>query len=177
MNKGLWGLIWSSFQDVQNFLFGFLGIALAILFSVLTGKASVPLYILIILLTIFLFVSFSLFRALEKIHQEYQRLKHPQILRVRQDQTTGEIHCLFEKSELFATDLRVSFYYIDDNGFESRIAVGYIKTIQSDGKIQVSIDYPESTYSDILEKLKNNDERVITKILIKPGIPRDFIQP
>jgi hypothetical protein len=177
MNKGLWRLIWSSFLEVQNSLFGFLGVALAILFSVLTGKVATPLYILIILLTLFLLVSFSLFRALEKSYHEYRRLKHPQILAVREDKTTGEIICLFENSELFATDLRVSFYYIDDNGFESRIAVGYIKTIQSDSKIQVSIDYPESTYSDILEKLKNNNAQVIAKILIKLGIPRNFIQP
>jgi hypothetical protein len=78
---------------------------------------------------------------------------------------------------LFATDLRVSFYYIDEYSFEALIGVGYVRTVQNNGKVQVVIDHPEPAYQDIVTRLGNSDSQVIEKTFIRLGIPRNFNQP
>jgi hypothetical protein len=177
MKKSVWGLLWSSFLEVQTFWFGFLGVLFAILFSVVTGKVSIPLYIVIIIVTIFLLVTSSLYRTLNVVYHDYKHLRKPEILSVQIDKKTNFIVCLFENSDLFATDLGVSFYYIDEYNFEVLIGVGYVKTVQSDGKVQVVIDYPDPAYQDIVTRLGNGDRQVIEKIFIRLGIPRNFNQP
>ena len=177
MKKSFWGLLWSSFLEIQTFWFGFLGVVLAILFSVVTGKVSIPLYIVIIIVTILLLITSSLYRTLVVVYRDYKRLRHPAILRVEQDKKTGLTICLFENSDLFATDLRVSFYYIYEYELEVLIGVGYIRTVQSNGKVQAIIDYPDQAYQDILTQLSNRDKQVVEKVVIRPGIPRNFNQP
>ncbi|QHU99095.1 hypothetical protein [Synechocystis sp. CACIAM 05] len=181
MKDNFWGRIWSSFREVQNFWYGFLGVVLAILFSVVSGKTAVPLYLLVILTTIFILITSTLFNAYanlfityQKNQEDYQRLRHPTILGVSTDKKTASIICRIEASELFAINSLVSFYYIDDNEFESLIAVGYVKNIQRNKQAQVEIDIPDDTYQDILERLKNNDNQVIKRIFIRPTIPRNF---
>ncbi|MEB3160299.1 MAG: hypothetical protein VKL20_02430 [Synechocystis sp.] len=174
MKDNFWGRIWSSLGEVQNFWFGFLGVALSILFSVVSGKDSIPIFVFIILITISIFIISALFKAYDSTYKDYQRLRHPTILGVSTDKKTASIICRIEASELFAINSLVSFYYIDDNEFESLIAVGYVKNIQRNKQAQVEIDVPDGTYQDILERLKNNDNQVIKRIFIRPTIPRNF---
>ena len=174
MKDDFWGRIWSSFREVQNFWYGFLGVVLAVLFSVLSGKFTIPLYIVVILITVFILIISTLFNAYELTYKEYLRLRHPAILRVVKENKNKTLICLMEYSEVFSIDSRVSFYYTDENGFEALIAVGYVKNIQRDGKVQVEVDCPDATYQDILERLENNDSQVLDKTFIKPGVPRDF---
>ncbi|BFM39701.1 hypothetical protein [Synechocystis sp. LKSZ1] len=174
MKDNFWGRIWSSFREVQNFWYGFFGIVLAILFSVVSGKLTIPLYVVVILITVFILIISTLFNAYELTHKDYLRFRHPAILRVVKENKNKTIICLIEYSEVFAIDSRVSFYYTDENGFESLIAIGYVKNVQRDGNVQVEVDYPEPTYQDILARLENNDSQVLAKTFIKPGVTRDF---
>lgn len=174
MKDNFWGRIWSSFREIQNFWYGFLGVVLAILFSVVSGKVTIPLYVLIIVVTVFILITSTLFNAYEKAYKEYLRVRHPEILQVTIDIRTQNIVCLIENSELFATNSMVSFYYKDENSFESLIAIGYVKNIQLDGKAQIVIERSYSTYQDILDGLKNNNPQIIERFFVRPGIPRDF---
>jgi hypothetical protein len=174
MKGNFWGRIWSSFREIQNFWYGFLGVALAILFSVVSGKFTIPLYVVVILITVFILIISTLFNAYELTYKEYLRFRHPDILRVIKDSKNGTVICLIENSEVFAIDSRISFYYTDENDFESLIAIGYVRNIQRDGKVQVEIDCPIPIYQDILDLLVNNDSKVIDKTFIKSGIPRNI---
>ncbi len=71
----------------------------------------------------------------------------------------------------------MSFYYLDSEGFEILIGIGYVKDIRvSDGKIQAMVHKPESSYQDILDKLGNNDSNVIKNTFVKPTIPNSFLK-
>ena len=116
----------------------------------------------------------------QNLKNNYQNLKRnqiPKILQVRWDKNMNLILCIFENSDLFATEQRITFYYTDDYGLESAIAVGYIKTIQSDGNIQAVIDHPNSTYQDIMDRLANNDSKIKENTIVRPGVIKDFYQP
>ncbi|MFN9176683.1 MAG: hypothetical protein ACK58N_19820, partial [Synechocystis sp.] len=135
------------------------------------------LYIVIIIVTILLLITSSLYRTLDVVYRDYKHLRKPEILSVQIDKKTNFIVCLFEQSDLFATDLGVSFYWINDYNFEVLIGVGYVKMVQSNGKVQVVIDYPDPAYQDIVTRLGNGDRQVIEKIFVRLGIPRNFSQP
>lgn len=177
MKKSVWGLLWSSFLEIQTFWYGFFGFLLTIVFSVVTGKVLIPLYWSVAVIVILLLVTATLFRALEQVFNDYKHLRKPEILSVQIDKRTNFIVCLFENSDLFATDLGVSFYYVDEYSFEVLIGAGYVKTVQNDGKVQVVINYSDPAYQDIVTRLGNGDRQVIEKILIRLGIPRNFNQP
>jgi hypothetical protein len=194
MKNSFWGLIWSSFNEIQGLWIGFLGFLISVLLVRFPFKTSIPLDLVLVAGFFTLLLLFTLIKATDKAFNEYQNLKSnyqnleknyqkleknqiPKILQIRQEKSSDLIICLFENSDLFATDLRVSFYYIDEYSFEALIGVGYIRTIQSDGKVQAIIDCPDQAYQDILTQLSNRDRQVIEKVVIKPGIPRDFNQP
>lgn len=177
MKKTVWGLLWSSFLEIQTFWYGFLGFLLTIVFSVVTGKVLIPLYWSVAIIAIMLLAIATLFRALERLFNDYRHLRKPEVLSVQIDKKTNFIVCLFQNSDLFATDLGVSFYYVDEYNFEVLIGVGYVKTVQSNGKVQVVINCPDPAYQDIVTRLGNCDRQVIEKIFIRLGIPRNFNQP
>ncbi len=194
MKDSFWSLIWSSFLEVQGLFIGVVAIILTLILARFPVKTQIPIDILIIVILILLFCLVTIFNALLKIFkdnkkissklelciQNNQELKKqlssifiPRILYTQQN-TTATV-CLLEKSELFSTDSCLSFYYTDESGFEVMIAVGHVINIQTDGKIQALIDQPVVAYQDILEKLANNDSQVLSKIVVKPTIPKSMI--
>ena len=194
MKNSFWGLIWSSFNEIQGLWIGFLGFLISVLLVRFPFKTAIPLDLVLVAGFFTLLLLFTLIKATDKALNEYKNLKSdyqnlkenyqklernqvPKILQVRQDKSTNLIVCLFEDSDLFATDLGVSFYYVDEYGFEVLIGVGYVKTVQNNGKVQVVIDYPDPAYQDIVTRLGNSDSQVIEKTFIRLGIPRNFNQP
>ena len=194
MKNSFWGLIWSSFNEIQGLWIGLLALLISVLLGRFPVKTAIPLDLVLISGLFTLLILFTLIKAINKVFDEYNNLKGdyqnlkenyqkleknqiPKILRIQQEKSSGLIICLFENSDLFATDLRVSFYYIDEYSFEALIGVGYVRTVQNNGKVQVVIDHPEPAYQDIVTRLGNHDSQVIEKIFIRPGIPRDFYPP
>lgn len=201
MKNSFWGLIWFSFKEIQGFLIGFLGVLISVLLVRFPFKTPIPLDLVLITGFFILLILFTLIKATDKAFNEYQNLKSnyqnleesyqnleesyqklkknqvPKILQVRRDKSTNLIVCIFENSDLFATELRITFYYTDDYGFESAIAVGFIETIQSNGKILSMIDYPNPTYQDIIDRLAHNDSNILEKTIVRPGVIKDFYQP
>ena len=202
MKKTVWGLLWSSFSAV---LPSWVGVVVAIILSFIAWKTSpnnlIPVYWLVVIVIVAILVIAICLKATNTAFEEYQNLKNnyqnleneyqnlknnyqnlkrnqiPKILQVRWDKNMNLILCIFENSDLFATEQRITFYYTDDYGLESAIAVGYIKTIQTDGNIQAVIDYPNSTYQDIMDRLANNDSKIKENTIVRPGVIKDFYQP
>ncbi|WP_013322920.1 hypothetical protein [Gloeothece verrucosa] len=180
MKYSFWGLIWASFWEIQTFWIGFLSLSLTILFSFLAGKTPIPLYWVLIFGTIALLLIATLVKAVNTAFKEYQNLKTfviPRILATKKKSTaTGlQIEFLLDASNLFANDMYVSFYYIDDYGYELFIGLGYILTIQSNGKIQALLEQPNLVYQEILEKLANNNSVIREKTVVKPSFTRNIL--
>ena len=179
MKNNFWGLIWSSFREVNNSILTILSYAISILLAVVASKASVPLYLLIIIVTLSLLIIATLVRALEKALEEYAKMKQsmiPKILRVQKD-ANNNIECLLEASDLFAAQSMISLYYTDEDDFERLIGVGFVQSINNKKRIQVVIDEPKITYQYILDKLANNDLKVMQKTRVSPSVIKKYNQP
>ncbi|NCR01147.1 MAG: hypothetical protein GPJ11_18025 [Microcystis aeruginosa L211-101] len=179
MKNNFWGLIWSSFREVNNSILTILSYAISILLAVVASKASVPLYLLIIIVTLSVLIIATLVRALQKALEEYAKMKQsmiPKILRVQKD-ANNNIECLLEASDLFAAESMISLYYTDEDDFERLIGVGSVRYINNKKRIQVVIDEPKITYQNILDKLANNDLKVMQKTRVSPSVIKKFNQP
>jgi hypothetical protein len=199
MKDNFWGLIWSSFLDIQGILIGFLGVVITIVLSRFPVKTNIPLDLAIVILFFILLLIVTLFKAASKSFSEYKKAKAefeklkirngeleakvnrrllPKILFARQPQgKTGlEIECLLENSELLSNNTFISFYYTGEDEFERLIGTGVVITVQANGKIQALMDKPVSAYQDILEQLARNDAKILDRTVVKPSITRDMMQ-
>jgi hypothetical protein len=179
MKNSFWGLIWYSLREVNNSILTILSYVVSIVFAVLAGKASIPLYLVIIIVTLSLLIIATLIRALERSLEEYDKVKLsliPKIIRVQKD-NSNNIVCLLEPSNSFSIELLISFYYTDEDGFERLIGEGFVEYINNEGKIQAVIDQPQSSYRVILDRLASNDLKIIQKTIIRPGVLRKHSPP
>jgi cell division protein FtsL len=194
MKNNFWGLIWSSFNEIQGVLLGLLGFLGGIALIRYPFNTSIPLDIVIVVsfFTLLLIATLlsavnTLLRQKQKLEAEVKQLQEvnqkleteikqriiPKILRIQKN-VISEIVFLLETSELFANDIYISFYYTDDDGFENLIGIGFVNLIQSDGKIQAILNQPSPNYQNIIDSLDKNDPKLIEKIIIKPSAPRNF---
>lgn len=193
MKNSFWELIWSSFLEIQGFIVGFLGVMVSLLAWVLSSKTQISLALVITIAVFTLIIVITLFQAaykafrqtkkleseIEKLKQDNQKLEFainqriiPTILITRKDPKTQLLICLLEFSETFGINLSVSFYYTDEDGFEIFIGEGFIKNIQRDGKVQAILDKPQTDYQEVIDKLANNEQKILDKTVVKPGVTR-----
>ncbi len=175
MKNSFWGLIWQSFLDIQGIPLSVFGIFISILLSRFPVTTSISLDLVIVIGLVFILLILTLIKALDTIVREYQRIENdiiPKIQVVKQDPTTKSPICLLEFSEIFGVNLSISFYYTDEDGFEILIGEGFIKNIQRDGKIQAVLDKPQQDYQEVIDKLANNDQKILEKTVVKPGVTR-----
>ena len=79
---------------------------------------------------------------------------------------------LLEPSDIYAHETLVSVYYLE-NDFERLIGVGFILTIQGNGLIQVLVNKTiEEQGENIWESICQNDVTVLSKLHVKPSIPK-----
>ncbi|MGK7943636.1 MAG: hypothetical protein AB4058_04125 [Microcystaceae cyanobacterium] len=199
MKDNFWGFIWQSFLEIYAVPATFLGIIISILAWVISAKTQISLALVItiavftVIMIITLFHSaYKAFRKVKKLESElketkqinqnlvneiekFKQIQNPRVLRVEKQGDTDSIICLLEKSDLFTAEALISFYYIDEDGFERLIGGGFILTIQGDGKMQAKIDKP--IYQAILDQLANNDNQTLKRIEVRLGLPRSFRQP
>lgn len=198
MKDTFWGLIWSSFLEIQGILIGFLGLAITLILTRFPVKTNIPIDVAIVLLLFLLLLIATLFNAASKSFKEYKKIQMlwnnltirnneleakvnrrwlPKILLASQTQgRTGlEIECLLENSELLSNNIVISFYYTDEEEFERLIGTGVVVTVQANGKIQALMDKPVNAYQDILEKLARNDAKILDRTVVKPSITTDML--
>jgi hypothetical protein len=130
MKNNFFGLIWSSFLEVQGVLFSLLGFLGGIALIRYPFNTSIPLDLVIIvsfftllLIATLLMAVNTLLRQNRKLEAEFHQLREvnqnletiikqgitPKILR-SQKQGNNNILCLLESSSLFTIELLVSFY-------------------------------------------------------------------
>lgn len=196
MRDSFWGLIWQSFLEINGILLGFLGVIVSLITWSFLLKTQISLNLVVI---VFIFLVIMIITLLEAVYKAFKQSKKleseinklqeynqelelaihrriiPKIVYVKKEETTGFILCLLEKSDLFATDLVISIFYTDEYGFEALIGVGYIKNVQNDGNIQALITQPNEIYQDILDQLASNNQRILDKIVIRPGVSKSSL--
>lgn len=79
---------------------------------------------------------------------------------------------LLEPSDLFALDSLVSIYQLQDQQYEVLVGLGRVLTVQENGLVQVGIQRILEHDSGLMDRLLQNDARVLTSILVKPSVPR-----
>lgn len=197
MKDNFWGLIWSSFVDIQGIIIGFLGIFITIFLLRFSVKTNIPLDLAIIIIFFILLLIATLFNAVSKTLNEYKKAKKtlerleitnnelevkvnkrliPKILYAKRKQSGIEIEFLLENSKLFSNDIFISFYYTDEDEFEVLIGTGVVLTVQENDKIYALMDKPVSAHQDILDKLAGNDAKILKKTVVKPVITKWMIQ-
>ncbi len=83
---------------------------------------------------------------------------------------------LLENSDLYGHESIVSIYYIEEE-FEVFIGLGFILTRQDNGYIQVLVtNQIEKTYSEMWQKVCQNDAKILPKLLVKPSLPKGFAE-
>lgn len=177
MNNSFWRLIWSSFQEIQSFWYGFLGFLITIVLSITAGTTPIPLFWVLGIITLFILIIATICRAFYTLDKEYQKVKKSnfsKIIRVHKDPNTGIIsYLLLEYSELFTNDLIISFLYTDENGNEVIIGIGFIEKIQNNQRMKAIIIKPFFDYQDIFNKLANENKTVLEQIIVIPGMHRN----
>jgi len=78
--------------------------------------------------------------------------------------------CLLDSSPMFAVGMAVSFFDTDQNGFEVQVGIGEVVSIQENGLIQVALALPASGYEEVVNKIANNEKRILETIRVKPFV-------
>lgn len=172
MEKGFWNLIYSSFREIGGYVITIIGIPLALLLWCVSPNKNISLGWVLPIGLVCLILIVTLCNA---IYKSLRMSKLPKVLYGGKSSIQGtKCSCLLEPSELFSYNVLVSFYYIDDDGFERLIGLGAVLHIQEDNKIQVIMNQVFKGYEKQVEKIAQNNARILAKIKVKPSIPHNI---
>lgn len=171
MKLKFWSLIGKQMIQVHSFLGVLISLVISFLLWQNKPEKTVPLFYLLVLIIISLFLIVSLIGAVLEVlkHQNYLP-KIESVIRAR----NGDILCLLQNSGLFSHGIAVSFFYTNEQNFEQLVCIGTVINIQENGKIQAKIENYLDVHEDIIERLKNNDSQLIKKITVKPSVPAEI---
>ena len=164
--------LYKSFIRVNGYALSSAGLAITLLLFFITPTTEIPVrWVVVVAIPFFLLlivvcdVAYHAIQEtiLPKVKASYKpHSLYPDALAI----------LLLEKSNLFGHESVVSVYFKADD-FETLIGVGYVLTIQQGGLIQVLvISNVEEVQDNIWEKIRNNDGSVLSKLLIRPSIPK-----
>ncbi len=143
---------------------------------IFSPKINIPLGLALPIGLLFILLTLTFFSAAYESFKMSKRVL-PRVVATRKIDKQGnelKVLCILEPSELFSYDSLVSFYYIEE-GFEQLIGIGHVFNIQEDGKIQVMITKLVEEHIEIIKKLAQNDAIALRKIVVKPNVPRRYI--
>ena len=177
MRKSFWGSIWSNFLRIQGVLLAFITLVLAFILWLFPPNISVPLVFVIPIVLAFVVLTITLGST---AHEIFLKNKYglPNVIFGKKPfiKTEGQYAlCLLEPSELFSYGASVSFYYIDEEGFELLIGIGKVVNIQEDGKIQVVMLKQIQGQEEIVDGLAQNNAQILKKTKVKPIIPSAYL--
>lgn len=112
-------------------------------------------------------LSISLFQEKAKILPKIRQAKKPQNI-----YQPSIAWLLLEPSPMFGHESLVSIFY-KEGDFEVLVGSGFILTVQENGLIQVLVtDNFYEQDEDFWSKVCGNDHQILSKLLVKPSIPR-----
>lgn len=179
MKQSFWGLVWRNFLNIQGVLIAVISLALSIFLWIFTPRINIPLwlFLIVVILALVLILTFAS-TAYELFSSSKRLFPLPRVLlskKIAAKNQRIDFIFLLEASELFSNDALVSFYYFDNDNFEQLIAIGRVRNIQQDSKVQVEVIYALSGCEDILNKLEQNDTLFLKRTRVKPNIPKAYL--
>lgn len=177
MKNSFWGLIWTSFLRIRGVPIVVIAIVLPLVLWRVSPNTKISLGLA---LPIGLFCLVLILTLGNAAYESFKRSRRilPSILHARKPfaETQGEkVLCLLEPSELFSHNVLVSFYYVDEEGFEQLIGIGVVLNVQEDRKIQVAMTWAIKGHVEELERLVQNEAGILKKIRVKPDVPKMYL--
>jgi len=173
--KNFFVSIWSAINRISSY-----GIITVILGLILWFITPYNIYtkLLIAIILILLFIIAAMSKVAFDYYIKANKNILPEVLYVSETPKSSKdnnIQILLGPSNLFSIDTLVSFYYKNEDNFELLIGFGVVINIQQDMNIQVSILHFLKEHKEIYEKIITNKANELKKILVKPNIPKLFI--
>lgn len=170
--------LWESFKKVYGPIISFVGVVISWLAFLYRPDDEIKLKYFIIIL-IFLFVVISM--LLELFLKFYTKSKSylPKVSKGMKPYGQRHSKCkallLLENSPIFSFEQLVSVY-IREEDFERLLGTGFVIAIQENFKIQVLISNDVCDDKTLWDKITNNDAAIIKHILVKPSIPKSYLE-
>lgn len=168
--------LYQSFIRIHGVPVTLLGIGLGVVAFIYSPTDTVSLKVVVplgvvtfLMLTTLIDNSIQNFKKISNILPKVKQARIPTAL-----YSGAKAILLLEPSDIFAHETLVSVYFLE-NDFERLIGVGFIFTIQGNGLIQVLVNKAiDEQDENIWESIRNNDVTVLSKLQVKPSIPKEL---
>jgi hypothetical protein len=163
-------LLYESLLKIRIFPSFLITIAISIILWSFKPDIEISIAIILPIFIILLLLIATLFIAAYDSHYKGKHIL-PKVILGRE--SSSKTLCVLEQSPLFSHDALVSIYF--NEGFEQLVGFGRVINVQEDGKIQVILIKSFEEYNDIITRLGQNDSTILGKIIVKPTVPKAYI--
>lgn len=169
-------LVWDSFKKIGGLLVTSIALIATIILWSVDKSYMFYAYWVIPIITLLLIAGITFFDVALNAYDKTKNLL-PKVLYSREMYGNSEngALCLLEPCSLLSQDSYVSFFLIDNQGFELFIGSGVVIMIQTDKKIQVFLDQVLPGHQQTLTEIIQNNGATIEKLIVKPGMPKHII--
>lgn len=180
VNKGFIGELWTSFKSIHGFTFAGLGLLALIVVYVFAfpddADLRIAVGVIIAVSTLFILLLVTALDAAYRLHNAAKG-GLPNVILGRNPPagSRATLTCMLEPSELFSYGIAVSFYRVDDEGFETLVGVGTVANIQEDGRIQVTMQTTIEGQEEFADSLKRSEQKAIKAARVKPNVLPHFL--
>ncbi|KAB8140740.1 hypothetical protein F8S13_22295 [Chloroflexia bacterium SDU3-3] len=182
MKHSFGSFLWIGVTKANSFIGGFISIFISILVAYISsniwyGIILSIIFFLSVLVYVFSYTSYEIYKAYEKEFILAKKMSLPRIIRAQRPPPSmlqASALCLTESSDLFSYGIGVSFYNIDEDGFEKLIGLGKVENVQEDKRLQITILHIIEGHENIIERLLQNESRVLENTRVKPNAPLDI---
>jgi hypothetical protein len=137
-----------------------------------TKEATMPIWMTLYLALPLIILLYITVAALRVAHDQAGTENFPEVQAVVKDHSGGCI-LLLDQSPLFGMSTLVTVYYRNEqNGFEVMIGHGTVQSIQSDQRIQITIDEWVEGNDDIVSQVKLSVSEFLKRLVVRPSVAR-----
>lgn len=141
--------------------------ALASRFIPLTGSMNLLLAIAINVVLIALIICLSGY-----IIRRGPPKDHPTI-KIEQARDAGRI-LIVQKTSALGVNMG-AMIYMKDGAYERLVAAGSVTHVQTDGLIQIGIQYLDGAEEDLITRISQNIKETISSLIVRPGVKMEDI--
>lgn len=178
MRQSFWGNLWNSFHAVH----GYTSILVSAVFGYFAWttevKTQIPMYVFITFLLVLGLLFMTLLHAYTKALQLASR-GLPRVKRVYAPHAPfqdSKVICLLEESEQFAVGTSAAFFFKTDVEYERQLGVGTVRSLQTDGQLQVTLDRVYDGNDAAVDRLLANDAKAIEAVVIRPNLTQRDVE-
>lgn len=165
-------LWWRVATERQSLTLALIGIALSVIAQMVTKEATMPIWITLYLALSLIILLCITLATLRVAYDQAGTENFPEVQAVVNDHSGGCI-LLLDQSPLFGMSTLVTVYHRNEqNGFEVMIGHGTVQSIQSDQRIQITIDEWVEGNDDIVSQVKLSVSEFLKRLVVRPSVAR-----